>query len=92
MSKLGASLTATVNLEAGGRLEAARVTAANIFAYTEFNFNGGRLVATGNSTAFMGGLTAVNLNDTAVIDSQAFTLTMPQALAGTGGLTKEGTG
>ncbi len=92
MSKLGASLAATINLDAGGRLEAARVTAADIFAYTEFNFNGGRLVAAGNSTAFMSGVTAVNLNDTAVIDSQAFSLAMPQALAGTGGLTKEGTG
>ena len=92
MSKLGASLTATINLDAGGRLEASRVTAADIFAYTEFNFNGGRLVATGNATSFMSGVTVANLNATTVIDSQAFTLTMPQALAGTAGLTKEGSG
>jgi fibronectin-binding autotransporter adhesin len=92
MSKSGAALSARINLDAGGRLEAARVTAADIFAFTEFNFNGGRLVATGNSTGFMSGLTAANLNATAVIDSGAFTLTMPQPLTGSGGLTKEGTG
>jgi fibronectin-binding autotransporter adhesin len=92
MSKLGSSLAATINLDAGGRLEASRVTAADIFAYTEFNFNGGRLVATGNSTAFMTGVTAANVNATALIDTQGFSATMAQPLAGAGGLTKEGSG
>jgi autotransporter-associated beta strand protein/T5SS/PEP-CTERM-associated repeat protein len=95
LSKSGSSLLATVNLGAGGRLEAAAVTSADIFSTTAFNFNGGRLVATADSNAFMADIFTATINDTvtgAVIDTQGFTVTMPQPLGGVGGLVKEGAG
>jgi fibronectin-binding autotransporter adhesin len=95
LSKSGSSLQATVDLNAGGRLEAAEVTSADFFAFTSFNFNGGRLVATADSNNFMADIFAASINDTAtgaVIDTQGYALTMPQPLTGSGGLVKEGSG
>jgi autotransporter-associated beta strand protein len=60
-----------------------------------FNFNGGTLKATGDNSAFMTGITNVNVqNGGAIFDSNAHSITVGQAMtaAGTGGLTKVSAG
>ena len=102
-SNAGSPTLGTVNLLTGGTLS------ANAIAYNypgqtssgtaTFNFNGGTLVPTGNNASFMTGLSATNVKENgAIINTQAFNVTIGQALlhSGTntadGGLTKYGTG
>jgi autotransporter-associated beta strand protein len=57
------------------------------------NFNGGTLQAGTNNTNFVTGLKIANVNlGGAVIDSQNYSITIPQPLIGSGGLTKRGSG
>jgi fibronectin-binding autotransporter adhesin len=86
----------TVNLD-GGTLAANLINKASTGTAT-FNFNGGTLQARQNQTAFVSGLTAVNVKSSgAIIDTNNFNVTIGNALledpASTGGdLTKNGAG
>ena len=92
-SKNAATPLSTLTLNAGGRLEASRITSVNANALTVVTFNGGRLVATGNQPAFMSGISNAFLDaGGATIDTQAFAVSMAQPLSGGGGLTKLGSG
>jgi arabinan endo-1,5-alpha-L-arabinosidase len=93
-----ATAVGAVNLN-GGVLTAAQVTKGS--GSGTFNFNGGTLRASANQSAFMQGLTLANVDaGGAMIDTQAFNLTVAQplvqksALGSTldGGLTKLGAG
>jgi autotransporter-associated beta strand protein len=80
-------------LEAGG----VRVDTNNapVFGESRLNFDGGTLRANASSTSFLGGLTnAFVLNGGATIDSSNYNITVTQPLlqAGSGGLTKVGSG
>jgi autotransporter-associated beta strand protein len=85
--------TATVNLT-GGTLAVNKITGNN--GTKNFNFNGGTLRARQNDTAFISGLTALNVNSGgAVIDTNSFDVTIANSLrngGGGGGLTKNSTG
>ncbi len=88
--------TGTINLDGGTFSTAQPIvkgTSANATAI--FNFNGGTLQAQWHNTT-LSGLTSANVKDGgAVIDSQAFNLTINQALlaaSANGGLTKLGVG
>jgi fibronectin-binding autotransporter adhesin len=88
--------TGTVNLN-GGSLIVNRVDkqgGANGTA--TFNFNGGRLAARANDVDFMEGLNVASVQaGGAIIDSQAFNITVSQNLvagSASGGLTKLGSG
>ena len=92
-SKNAATPLSTLTLNAGGRLEASRITSVNANALTVVTFNGGRLVATGNQPAFMSGISSAFLDaGGATIDTQGFAVSMAQPLSGAGGLTKLGSG
>ena len=92
-SKNAATPLSTLTLNAGGRLEASRITSVNANALTVMTFNGGRLVATGNQPGFMSGITNAFLDaGGATIDTQSYAVTMSQPLTGAGGLTKLGSG
>ena len=85
-SKNSATPLSTLAINAGGRLEAAKISSANPAALTVMTINGGTLAATAsqaNMAIEAGGAT---------IDTQSFNVTMPQPLNGTGGLTKLGSG
>lgn len=57
------------------------------------NFNGTQIVATGNNEAFVDTLINANLNAGGlVVDSAGYRLTIPQGLAGSGGVVKNGAG
>jgi arabinan endo-1,5-alpha-L-arabinosidase len=88
----------TVNLS-GGVISAPQVVRGTGIA--TFNFNGGLLRATANSTTFMQGLNTANVQlGGAAFDTQTFSATVAQPLlhdpslgsAADGGLTKTGTG
>ncbi|RYD47233.1 MAG: hypothetical protein EOP85_05870, partial [Verrucomicrobiaceae bacterium] len=87
--------TNTYNL-AGGTLTTSSVTSEAPTSVSKFILNGGTLKASGNSTTFVQGLAAVEVNGGgAIIDSNTFNVTVVNALtagAGTGGLTKNGAG
>lgn len=89
-----ASPTGIYNLN-GGTLWIAQIKQLNSGA-NAFNFNGGILKPTGNSSTFMQGLDAANvLSGGAIIDTTNYNVTIAQnLLAGTpsGGLTKLGSG
>ncbi len=94
----GASANNTFNLN-GGTLTTAQVITNNDNGTATFNFNGGTLAAANTSANFVdlggAGQTAVVLAGGAIIDSNGFDVTMPQALLGgvnDGGLTKNGLG
>ncbi|MFM9024579.1 MAG: beta strand repeat-containing protein, partial [Planctomycetaceae bacterium] len=93
-SKGGSSTLATLTLDAGGRLEAARISSANSAATTTLmTINGGTLAATANQPSFISGLAGLTLDaGGATIDTQAFSVTVPQPLIGSGALTKLGSG
>jgi fibronectin-binding autotransporter adhesin len=92
-SKNAATPLSTLTLNAGGRLEASRITSVNANALTVVTFNGGQLVATGNQPAFMSGISSAFLDaGGATIDTQGFAVSMAQPLSGAGGLTKLGSG
>jgi autotransporter-associated beta strand protein len=87
----------------GGTLHANQITQdAGTDTFGTFNFNGGTLRPTTNSTTFMQGLTRANVrNNGALIDTGGFDITIAQALlrsniandaATDGGLTKSGAG
>ena len=80
----------------GGTLWIAQVRLGNgSAANAVFNFNGGTLKPTASSTTFFQGLQAANVqNGGAVIDTTNLNITIAQSLlaAGTGGLTKLGSG
>jgi autotransporter-associated beta strand protein len=87
----------------GGTLHANQITQdAGTETFGTFNFNGGTLRPTTNSTTFMQGLTRANVrNNGALIDTGGFDITIAQALlrsniandaATDGGLTKSGAG
>ena len=94
----GASANNTFNLN-GGALTINQVITNNNSGTATFNFNGGTLKAAGDSSNFVdlggAGQTAVVMAGGAVIDSNGFNVTIPQALVagiGGGGLTKDGAG
>ena len=92
-SKNAPTPSATLTLNAGGLLRAARISSANATGTTQLIFDGGTLAATGNEPAFMGGLSSAQIDaGGATIDSQAFNVTMAQPLSGAGSLTKVGSG
>ena len=80
----------------GGTLWIAQVRQGNASATNVvFNFNGGTLKPTGNSTTFMQALLSANVqNGGAIIDTTNFNVTIAQNLlaSGSGGLTKLGSG
>jgi autotransporter-associated beta strand protein len=92
-----AGVNNTFNLN-GGTLTIGQVITNNNSGTAAFNFNGGTLRAAAASTTFvdLGGATqtANVLTGGAIIDSNGFNLTIPQALlsSGSGGLTKQGAG
>jgi fibronectin-binding autotransporter adhesin len=86
-----------LNLNTGGVLEtdrSIRTGLSGTLASGTFNFNGGTLRALATSTNFVAVTTANVQNGGAVIDTNAFDVTIAQALqnAGSGGLTKVGLG
>ena len=94
----GSVQTGTYNLS-GGTLATLTLTgnATNASSTSTVNLNGGTLQALGNTATFVTGMTAANvLPGGAIIDSQAFAVTVPQNLSSgspsDGGLTKLGTG
>ncbi|MGC3958379.1 MAG: sulfatase-like hydrolase/transferase [Verrucomicrobiota bacterium] len=90
-----ANADGTYNLN-GGTLWIAQVRQGNAGATNAvFNFNGGTLKPTGSLTTFMQGLLTANVqNGGAIIDTTNFNITIAQNLqaAGSGGLTKLGSG
>jgi autotransporter-associated beta strand protein len=86
------STTATVNLDAG-TLEVNRIAGGG--GTKNLNFNGGTLKARQNDALFVNGLSAVNINSNAIIDTNGFDVTITNILrnGGTGGgLIKNGLG
>lgn len=85
--------TATINLT-GGTLEVNTIT--RTAGTGTLNLSGGTLKARQDSSSFVTGLSAVNVNSGgAIIDSNGFNITIGNVLAnggGGGGLTKNGTG
>jgi autotransporter-associated beta strand protein len=88
-------LTATLNLN-GGLFQTSGITNNTPAGDTStLNFNGGTLQANASSAYFIAGLSQALVGaGGAVIDSQGFSITIPQALVadGSGGLTKLGVG
>jgi autotransporter-associated beta strand protein len=87
------SATGTLNLD-GGLFQASGIASASAGSST-VNFNGGTLQAGANNASFVSGLSQASIKSGgAIIDSQSFSITIPQALlaGGGGGLTKIGTG
>jgi autotransporter-associated beta strand protein len=86
------STSATVNLNAG-TLEVNRIAGGG--GTKNLNFNGGTLKARQNDTAFVNGLTAINVNGNAIIDTNGFDVSINNALRDGGaaaGLIKNGLG
>lgn len=87
--------TGTVNLN-GGTLNVNLIRGVTATGGRTVNFNGTNVIARGDNAAFIGGLTAANVQaGGANLDTNGFTVTANQALlAGTGGggLTKSGLG
>ncbi len=87
----------TFNLD-GGTLTIGQIVTTQNSGTVAFNFNGGTLKAAASTANFvdLGGAsqTANVKDDGAIIDTNGFNVTIPQALvaAGTGGLTKTGSG
>jgi autotransporter-associated beta strand protein len=92
-SKNSATPLSTLAINAGGRLEAAKISSANPTALTVMTINGGTLAATASQPSFISGLANMAIEaGGATIDTQSFNVTMPQPLNGTGSLTKLGSG
>jgi fibronectin-binding autotransporter adhesin len=97
-----ATFASIVNLNGGTVACSSVYTGGTASDHTSvLNFNGGKLQATANANPFISGLTTNNVSTNgAVIDSQSFAITIPQALihdpalgaTPDGGLTKLGTG
>ncbi len=98
LNRAGASVNNTFNLD-GGTLTISQVMTTNDTGTATFNFNGGTLKASNTGANFIdlggAGQTAVVKAGGAVIDSNGFDVTVPQALLagdGAGGLAKNGLG
>ena len=92
-SKNSATPLSTLAINAGGRLEAAKISSANPTALTVMTINGGTLAATSSQPSFISGLANMAIEaGGATIDTQSFNVTMPQPLNGIGSLTKLGSG
>ncbi|MFM7245532.1 MAG: autotransporter-associated beta strand repeat-containing protein [Planctomycetaceae bacterium] len=92
LGKAGAATSGTVNLN-GGTLRVNQLTGGAGAAGSAFVFNGGTLAARADQTSFMAGLgSATVASGGAIVDTAGFTVTMPQALSGSGGFTKTGAG
>jgi len=92
LGKAGATTSGTVNLN-GGTLRVNQVTGGAGGAASAFVFNGGTLAARADQTSFLSGIgSATVAAGGAIVDTAGFTVTMPQALTGSGGFTKVGAG
>ena len=92
LAKAGATTSGTVNLN-GGTLRANQITAGVGAANTAFVFNGGTLAARADQTSFMAGVASASIaSGGAIVDTQGYTVTIPQLLSGSGGFTKQGAG
>ncbi len=88
----GSGVSDIFNLRSPGNLIVRAINGSSP-GITEAHFYGGTMTALATDTGFISGLTNAYLESGSLtIDSVAFTLTIPQALAGSGGLTKIGTG
>jgi autotransporter-associated beta strand protein len=85
--------TGLLNLD-GGLMQVTSVTTGNVVGFSSFYLNGGTLQAGGNSGTFISGIALAFVSPGgAVIDTQGYTVTVPEALQdGGGGLTKLGGG
>jgi fibronectin-binding autotransporter adhesin len=91
LAVLGGS-TGILDIHSGGRLTTASITGQAGSA--SLILNGGTVQATGNTASFISGFPTgqATLVGTGIIDSQTFTITIPQVLNGVSLLTKQGTG
>jgi autotransporter-associated beta strand protein len=91
----GSGLTATLNLSGGQMTVQSINSKAGDASLSTLNFNGGLLQASVSTPTFITNLSSAYLQENgAVIDSQGYTITIPQVLSdgNGGGLTKLGTG
>ena len=80
-----------LNLNSNGVLNIAKITQGA--GQGTVTFNGGTLQASANEVAFMEGIYAATISSGgAMIDSNGFNITIGQAINGSGGLSKSGTG
>jgi len=86
-------VTSTLNLN-GGLLQVISLTSPTpSLSISTLNLNGGTIQAAANSPSFINGIVLAFLNGNVTIDSQAFTVTVPQVFQdGGGNLTKIGSG
>ena len=92
LGKAGATTSGTVNLN-GGTLRANQITVGAGATNTVFVFNGGTLAARADQSSFMSGVASASIAaGGAVVDTQGYTVTIPQLLSGSGGFTKQGAG
>lgn len=90
-SEVASNATAVINLNSNGLLNVSKISKHT--GAISVTFNGGTLQASTNESTFMQGLDSATINSGgATIDSQAFAITIGQAMGGTGGLTKTGSG
>lgn len=89
---MAVSNSGTLNITAANaRLTTGSITGgAGVGSFTLSN--GGILQASANSASFISGLTTATLTSAATIDSQAFTIVVPQNLTGNATVTKIGNG
>ena len=98
----GGTINATGNVQVGNgavHLDGGTISTASVYSSgnaAAFHFNGGTLKATNSTTTFMQGLNTVDVQSGgAVIDTNTYNITIPQALttaSANGGLTKNGAG
>jgi autotransporter-associated beta strand protein len=83
----------TLNLN-GGILQVSGISIGNASAGSDLNLGGGTIQATANNPTFISGLTETLMNGGVVIDSQGYTITIPQEIddAAGGPLVKIGAG
>ena len=92
LGKAGATTSGTVNLN-GGTLRVNQITVGAGAANTAFVFNGGTLAARADQSSFMSGVASASIAaGGALVDTQGYTVTIPQLLSGSGGFTKQGAG
>ena len=81
----------TINLNGGTLLTNRAITGGTVGTST-FNFNGGVFKAAGSTATLSGFTTAQVQSGGAVFDTNGFSMTLGQALSGSGALTKKGNG
>ena len=82
--------TGTLNLN-GGTVRTGQISGGD--GNDTVHFNGSQIIATGHQPAFIGGLNTAAVDAGGLkVDSNGFDLTVSQALSGTGGVVKSGTG